>query len=409
MPKDLIQIDVSKDRDDRRAKHASFSVNKKHIDFPLKAVQLSSSNQNETSIASSEIDRKLINEYVIQIRPKRLREIVKDDTLHQNTKDTIRRILGDTSSKGINAINPLLINQRTQYESENDFEPFPKPSVRIIEKLFDLFDMNECDMLITPVALDDKNEMQWAKMSAEIFSSRKPDFLDEFILSGLVPGSVSEGMAIQMNTTYIENGFESLTFDFAGRKVRETRMRNIIDSNPIWDELYVHGTNVPHYNWQGTFRNPVMPTYDLLVSVYGFDSYSNLRMGFGGGGGTITPEKVFTKMKNKRYRIIDSYGTYNKEGLTNLIEQHNISCKCPICRPYSSPIDIYDRPVNTRELFVLGDEMKNHRLHVTHGEIKKVASLIDKGKYHEYLIDKKDATKELNAISSSIHQGKRKK
>jgi len=264
-------------------------------------------------------------------------------------------------------------------------------------------------MLITPVALDDKNEMQWAKMSAEIFSSRKPDFLDEFILSGLVPGSVSEGMAIQMNTTYIENGFESLTFDFAGRKVRETRMRNIIDSNPIWDELYVHGTNVPHYNWQGTFRNPVMPTYDLLVSVYGFDSYSNLRMGFGGGGGTITPEKVFTKMKNKRYRIIDSYGTYNKEGLTNLIEQHNISCKCPICRPYSSPIDIYDRPVNTRELFVLGDEMKNHRLHVTHGEIKKVASLIDKGKYHEYLIDKKDATKELNAISSSIHQGKRKK
>ena len=61
MPKDLIQIDVSKDRDDRRVKHASFSVNKKHIDFPLKAVQLSSSNQNETSIASSEIDRKLIN------------------------------------------------------------------------------------------------------------------------------------------------------------------------------------------------------------------------------------------------------------------------------------------------------------------------------------------------------------
>ena len=100
----------------------------------------------------------------------------------------------------------------------------------------------------------------------------------------------------------MKTGIPSLSFDFAARKIPEGRMRGIIDAlGEKWSESYIHGTNVPHFNWHGTWRKPVLPTYDLLVSTYGFDSFGNVRPGIGGGE-PPAPNQIKEKMQMKRYK-----------------------------------------------------------------------------------------------------------
>ena len=403
MPKEMIEIDTTKDQESRRAKRTKVKINSKNVEFPLKATNISTDNQQEFIIAQKELDRTTVNQLTLQITPKRLLEIATNSKIHQGIKDDIRKSLSGIGKRGYNVIYPLLINQRSPHEPLNDFRPFRRPTEQVVTKFFDLFDIEEIDMLVTPVALDDTYEMEWAKISADIFSNRNPDYLNEYVLSGLIPNGVSEGTAKKMASLYLNNSFESLTFDFAKQRVREGRMREIIDGiSQHWDELLIHGANVPHYNWYGTYRNRGMPTYDLLVSVYGFDSFSGLTTGF--NVEVEGKDRIAKKMRGKRYRFIDTYGTYNKEGLETILQTHSASCKCPTCNRVGSPLDLYDKKPNQANERSLGAELKTHRLHVTHKEMKSAADLIVKGNYHDHLLKKKESTNELQSIISAIEQ-----
>lgn len=400
MSRDRIPNKVRKDKPDGRAKHSRITINGKRVDYPLKAAGVSAGTQSENAIAKEQVERKVVNEIGVKFTPKRLRDIMGDGNEHQNVKNSIENLLSDIGDSGINIAYPYFVNERAPNESESAFKPFPAPTERMIEKLFDLFDLEGIDVLVSPVGLDNSSEMQWVKIAAPIYAKRKPDFLNEYALSGMIPYAVSEETAKQMAKLYLDNGFESLTFDLGGARVRQSRMRGIIDSIPNWNELLIHGTSVPHFNWHGTHNTDVQPTYDLLVSVYGFDSFGGVRRGF--NSEVEQASRIPGKMSKKRFYTCDTYGAYTLHGLKKLMENHSLSCQCPICGGFGSPIEIYNRSSTNEELKALGEDLKVHRWHAAHKEMSKVASLIDRGKYLDYVADKKAASKELQAIVNAI-------
>jgi len=394
-------LQIRKDREDKRAKHTRLDINRKRGDFPVKSANTSGSDNTEIEIAAKQMDRTVINQHTIHIWPHRLREILANPTAHQKAKDTIRNALVPTGKRSINVVYPLLLSRKVA--NEPVLQPFPRPNEKMMEKLFDLFDVENTDVLVTPVALDNTYEMEWVNLGAKVFNSRRPDYLKDFKLSGLVPSKVSEGTAQSMCATYLRNGIDSLTFDFAGRRLREGWMRGIIDStSSTWDDLLIFGTNVPYFNWHGTFRNPIMPMYDLLTSVYGFDSFSGITVGY---NEPEDPAKTAKKITRKRYCLTDTYGAYNKDGLATLLETMKPRCQCPVCRRTATPLDLYRRDATVYDLNNLTSDLKVHRLHVTHDEMREACSLIDRGKYHEHLSDKREASNELQSILDAIKPG----
>lgn len=384
-----------------RAKHLRMDINKKKIDFPRKATHLSKNDSSEVSLFRKEFDDHLVSEFALKITPQRLRKIVGDASLHQSIKDSIRNMLSEAGDKGINIAYPILANEKSQNEDEVDFRPFGKPSEKVIEKLFDLFDVEGFDIIILPVSSSNGDGLDWVKMSTKVFKERKPDFLSDFTLSGLVPRNIRENTAVTIAQHYLKNGIESLTFDFDRRKIPEGRMRGIIDKlGAQWGKIHIHGTNVPHFNWYGTWRRSVLPTYDLLVSIYGFDSFSNLRSAKGGGE-PVPSNKIKDKMRKRRYRLIDTYGTYDADGLKQILETHSISCNCPTCRK-TKPLDIYEKSVSMDSLEKIKSELKTHRLFSTHKEINQINALIDKEKYMAHVTTKKDAANEINSIVKNL-------
>ena len=106
-------------------------------------------------------------------------------------------------------------------------------------------------------------------------------------------------------------------------------------------------------------------------------------------------------MRSKRFRLTETYGDYNYDGLKAILSQEKIKCDSPICK--KDPLELYDKKEITNESFMqLTTELKQHRDYVTHKEMLNLHDLISKEKYEEYLLTKKAATKELNSIYKEI-------
>ncbi|HEY0089147.1 MAG TPA: hypothetical protein VGB37_09895 [Candidatus Lokiarchaeia archaeon] len=396
-------IETKKSKEKKlRAKATKINVNKKSIKFPRKVIHTSLDNIDELTFFKKEFDTNPITELVIKITPKRLREIVSNSSEHPKTKDNIRAVFSQSGTKGFNVGYPLLINERSPGEKESEFISFGKPTEKIIEKIYDLFDVEQVDAIIFPAPSPNGDSSDWCKMSTDVFTNRKPDYMsEETMFSGIIPIGIPESKAIKIANYYITNGLESLTFDFCSRKVPESRMRAIIDEiGDKWNNLYVHGTNVPSYNFHGTFKTPSLASYDLLISVYGFDSFGNIRIGRAGE----LPEKnkIKTKMQSKRFRLTETYGDYNYEGLKAILSSEKITCNSPIFKT-RNPLDIYDNKEITEKSFIqLTSELKQHRNYISHKEMIDLYDLISKEKYDDYLQTKKAATKELNSIYAEM-------
>lgn len=378
-----------------RAKHLIIDINSKKTDFPKRAAHIGKNNSSDAELFKNEFKASMVTEFMITITPKTLRDLINNPSKHQREKDTIRKMLSDVGEKSLNIAYPIIINRKNPHEPEHDYKPHGAPSEQVLIKIFDLLDVDGFDMLVLPVTSNGKS-FEWAKMATDVFKNRKPDYLNEYMLSGFIPRSVTETTAIDIAKYYIENDINSLTFDFASRKIPEGRMRGIIDGlGDSWGNLHIHGTNIPHYNWFGTWKNPVLPIYDVLVSIYGFDSFGNLRLGM--GGEPVPQNKIKEKIENKRYRLVDTYGTYNLEGVKKVLETHSIKCKCPICKK-TKPLDLYDKPTTNAGLEQLYSELKTHRLYSTHKEMNQINKLIDNNKYIDHLKGKKEATNEINGM-----------
>jgi hypothetical protein len=384
-----------------KAKATKININKKEVKLPQKAVHASLDNIDEVTLFKNEFDNHPITELAIKITPKRLREIVSNSSEHQKIKDNIRAVFSEADDKSVNIGYPFLVNERSPGEKETDFIPFDKPTKKIIEKIYDLFDVESVDVIIFPTPSPNGNSLEWCKMSTEVFIKRTPDYMNEVIYSGIIPIGIPENKAINIADYYLEQGLESLTFDFYSRKIPESRMRAIIDKiGDKWSNLYIHGTNVPPYNFHGTFRQPTLASYNLLISVYGFDSFGNIR--FGRSGEPIERNKIKTRMKAKRFRLTDTYGDYNYEGLKSISSSENIKCDSPFCKT-KNPLDIYDDKQSSNTDFVqLSNELRQHRNFVTYKETTGLYGLISNNKYGPYIENKKAATKELNSIFAEI-------
>jgi len=384
-----------------RAKVTTLDINSKKIKFPRKTIHTSIGNTNEIALFKKEFDIPTVNEISVQITPKRLREIVSNPKEHQKIKDDIRNVLTESHGKGVNIGYPFLLNQRSPNEKEEDYKPFPKPTVKILEKLFDLFDIENIDVLILPSPSPNGYSFEWSKMATDVFTQRKPDYMNEkAILSGCIPLGNPNNHVKEIIKYYMKNKIESLTFDFFAMKVLESRMREIIEDNVgmnKWKKMFIHSTNVPPNNYQGKYREPILGSYDVLVSVYGFDSFNGIVRG-GGSSKTYKKNEVKEALHRKRYRLIEHYGDYNYNGLKTLMQNETIKCNSPIWKT-NNILDVYNnKTLSSSSIMKLGNELRGHRNYVTHKEVNTYSKLIENNKFLSHIQDKKAATKELNSI-----------
>ncbi len=389
-----------------RAKTTTVDINSKKINFPRKTIHTALKNTNEVALFKKEFDVPTVNEISVQITPKRLKEIVSDSKEHQKIKDDIRNVLSESHDKGINIGYPFLLNQRSPNEKERDFKPFGKPTQKIIEKIFDLYDIEGIDILILPSPSPNGHSYEWSKMATDIFTHRTPDYMNEVIFSGCVPLGNPNNHVKEIIKYYLNNKIKSLTFDFYGMKVLESRMREIIEKHvgKKWEKMLNLSTNVPPNNYLGKFREPILGTYDVLVSVYGFDSFGGIVKG-GGSIKTYTKNEIQEKLRRKRYRLIETYGDYNYDGLNTIMQHEKIKCNSPVWK-VNNILDIYDKTLSNSSITKLSDELRDHRNYVTHKEVNTYSKLIENNKYLSHIQDKKASAKELNSIISEMEQKK---
>src|SRR4030042_3554205 len=79
-----------------RAKATVIDINKKKILFPRKTIHSSANNLNEISLFRKEFDIPTVTEIMVQITPKRLKEIIADPREHQKVKDSIKAVISET-------------------------------------------------------------------------------------------------------------------------------------------------------------------------------------------------------------------------------------------------------------------------------------------------------------------------
>lgn len=183
-------------------------------------------------------------------------------------------------------------------------------------------------------------------------------------------------------------------------------MREIIENyvGKKWEKMLNLSTNVPPNNFQN-FREQILGSYDVLVSVYGFDSFNGI---IKGGGSTKTSNKneIREKLRRKRYRLIDTYGDYNYDGISKLVENENIKSNSPIWKS-NNILNIYDnKTLSNSSITRLANELKNHRNYVTHKEVNTYSKLIEKNKYLTHIQEKKASAKELNSILNEFNKQK---
>lgn len=388
-----------------RAKATTLDLNSKKVKFPRKTIHTSSNKDWELSIFQKEFDIPTVNEILIQITPKRLREIVTNSKEHQRIKEDVKTTISKAHHKGINIGYPLLLNQRSPHESKDDYEPFGKPTQRMLEKLFDLFDVDGMDMIILPSPSPNGRTLEWCKLATTVFKNRKPDYMNEVLFSGIVPLGNPENHVKDIIEYYLKNKIQSLTFDFCSRKVLESKMREIIENyigKKLWEKMFIHGTNVPANNFLSGYKEPLLGLYDLLISVYGFDTFVNIVKG-GSDSKNYKKNEINEKMRRKRYRLIDTYGDYNYNGLKALSENETIKIDSPIWKT-NNVLDIYDsKTISISSMNDLSNELREHRNFVTHKEVNNYSNLIGKNKFLSHIENKKASAKELNSILNEFN------
>ncbi len=391
-----INTESSLDRS-TRAKITTIDINSKKMEFPKKSIHSSPSNTSEIDLIGKNFEKAMVNEISLQIRPKQLREIVSNPKEHQKIKENIRNMLSESNQKNINIAYPFLYNVRSPNELEEDFKPFGRPTKKMMEKIFDLFDIEGIDVIIFPSPSPNGNSLDWCKMATDIFPKRKHDFLDEAIFSGSVPLGNPNNHVKEIIDYYLKNKIQSFTFDFFGLKVLESRMREIIEENvgEKWKDMYVHATNVPAFPFS-KWREPILGTYDVLVSVYGFDSFGGIVKG--GGSSKVKDKKQLQEaIKRKRFRLMETYGDYTLDGLKRLSENTTIQCNSPIWKS-NDVFEIYDRTPSNQSLQNISNEMRGHRNYVTHKEVNTYSKLIKKDRFLTHIKEKKASAKELSSI-----------
>lgn len=382
----------------KRIKRIRVDVNGKRAEYPRKLAQISASSAGEGGMVKAELGMDVPTEYYLEISNSTLRSIVADGKEHQRQKNRIQRRIAQSGG----SLNMVYIRLKDEWDGSGQVAPFPRPTEAVLNKIFDLADVDGVDLVCLPV--HESSPLDWAKRSLEVFSKRGADFMEEFKLVGHVPWSISSSARKAIVRMYAEAGLDCLSFDFGGRTVSTSETREIIENvigEERWGGMYVHGANVPYYDYN-TYANHVSGSYDLLMGLYGFDSFTNQR--FATGGGASGEKALVSRIKNRRYAVIDDYGMYRMEGLERMMETGNHSCPCPACRR-SRPLDLYyDALGNSgskalkEALDYVDGEMKTHRHYSAHVECSNLQRVVGKGTYSEHLSEKKRAKREIDSI-----------
>lgn len=377
-----------------RIKRMCIDINGKKTEYPQKLAQISQNNTAEYDMARNNLELNVPSEYCLEISSTTISKIVSDGHEHQKMKDQIQKTIKQTQK----ATNSIYIRFKDEKDGSGQPLSFPSPNENVLSKLFDLVDVEGVDLITLPIRSD--SAINWMNKALDVFQKRKPDFLGEYKLVGYIPGIVTDDTAKKMVKKYIDSGIDCLTFDFAGRSVPTSTVRDIIDNvvgKKRWGEMYIHGVNVPHYDFSRWNKN-VNGEYDLLMGIYGFDSFSNMRYAF---GGKTADEKLPSKIKNQRYSMIKGYGMYRMEGLEALDDAEHIDCSCPICRK-TKPLDLYNNALECSNqnfsLDKLRQSMRIHRQYNAHQELSKLHGIIEKEEYGDYILEKKQAENEINSM-----------
>ncbi|MFQ5885392.1 MAG: hypothetical protein ACE5IO_09880 [Thermoplasmata archaeon] len=264
-------------------------------------------------------------------------------------------------------------------------------SERQAEALFDFITQFGTDIIILPIPPLIQEADLFRRIvdtyleSAETFSEARP-------LMGYIPNVDNPVLAGEMAAYYYENGIRVFGIDFGGGHPRRTVTTVVRALRQLGEEYYLHAFNV---NPSKPSQRDVTNIMDLLVHTYGFDSFSNV--GWGRGGGGLSESELRERV---RFPMIEDYGSYRYVALKKLLkekEMNDTECECPVCRN-ETITDLYEE----NNLKDLRYKVKVHRIFADSMELSNIKSRISEEEFMPYLDGKSNLHFPLRQIREDI-------
>lgn len=386
--------------DESLAKTNKLEINRKTIKTPTRAA-LSSESTSESELFKKIIGTghplKHLNIISRSAEYRTIKNIEESNGKYNTIVARMGNVFANLPEESINLLHLRIPKQSTIMGKKIDNKNLNESQVNgICDFLNDSRLGNDIIVPTIPSLISDIDEF---KTIIDSFLSTMATFKKHSPLLGYIPNVDNVKLVNEMVNYYIEKGVRIFGVEFAsgfpGRNIT-TAVRVLKDE--IDEEYYLHGFNIsPNKKNQLDISN----IQDLLITTYGFDSFSNVTWGGGPRKNDGQTKADFeAEQKNKiRYPVLEDYGAYRLPALKEYVKQKGFNCNCPICRDNS--LD----SLTEHSLPYFRDEVKVHRIYTDHHELQNIVNKINDQDYLPYVAEKKfagDFIKQFNSDKTQI-------
>ncbi len=346
-------------------------------------------------------EEKIVAEYAREKHPLRdlciayrginhttIQNIKRSNGKFNNLKRAVQRILDATPDSSMRMLYLRIPKISKIHGTEIQMEHL---SVREAEALFDFVTQFDSDIIVLPIPPMIQEIDMFKRIVDTYYESRETFNVSEPFM-GYIPNVDDPLLAGEMASYYLKKGIRLFGIDFGGGHPRRTIATVVRVLRGYKEEYYLHAFNV---HPSKPSERDITNIMDLLVHTYGFDSFSNV--GWGGGGGDLTESELRERV---RYPVIENYGAYRYSALKKYLKDKGVSdsdCRCPICKNESIE-GLYENNTASQLRF----KVKVHRIFADSGELENIRTRITEQKYMPYLDGKSNLRNPLNQIRKDI-------
>lgn len=392
-----VEIDKSEPEGNGYATGGKINFGNRKSIIPFKATTVSATNTLELN---------LLNEENLH-SPKEFFVFIRDN-------EAVTKLFGkhDKALENRQAYADKIDKNLGKITERNDFnyvymyfrDPVFKIDEEMAKNIFDILDSQYNHMLVLPLPPFIDN-IESVKNLIDVFKNRKSYFGMERPIMGTIPHGINGNMMEKLIDEYHKNGINLFGFDFNGGRPKRLIIQFIKDKiiKRLGSNYFLEGLNLAkgHY-----LRYDIRPINDLLTLLCGVDSFNNQRFPprFMPRWSDLSPKVQQRRIDNVRFRILDTYGEYNRFGLEESSFNFDKQNETSILNKtnYDS---IYDTNTTKEEFWNLYQNSRLHNWILTHKEINTtIRKEIENHNLVNYFQEKQYVVNDVNDFLSNLKE-----